>query len=112
MLCDHSSMAAWGYLRTIGTAILSVRVWWYSRRNQGESGLRRSNVGCWRVSGRTLDTAGTSLISQERSFRIQSGKPALRRASSMVAVFLSSGELLASTIHREIVNFGWRSMNR
>ena len=39
--------AALGHLRTIGTAILGVRTWGYSRRSQGQSGLRRPNVGCW-----------------------------------------------------------------
>ena len=48
--CSASSGAghfSFGQLRTISTAILRIHTWGYSRRNKGESGLRRSNVGCW-----------------------------------------------------------------
>jgi hypothetical protein len=55
-------------------------------------------------------------LGQQRSaisaFQVQSGRPALRKVSSMVAVFLESGEHLVSALQREILNFGWRSMNR
>ena len=44
---EWSERSVLDHLRTIPTAILRVRSWGYSRRNQGEIGLRRSNVGCW-----------------------------------------------------------------
>ncbi len=58
------------HLRTNGTAILRVRTWGYSRRNHGENGLRRSNVGCWGWSRRTGGVLRTSADShQQKSAR-------------------------------------------
>ena len=62
-----SRMTARGHLRTIGTAILSVRIWAYSRENHGESGrtiFRRLIEG---VIGDQLETATLS-VSESQIF--------------------------------------------
>ncbi len=68
-------MTGLGQVRTNGTATQRVRTWGYSRRNQGKSGLRRSNVGCWGMSGRTSDMAGTSLPSHEQTQAVRQQGP-------------------------------------
>ncbi len=60
-------MTALGQQETNRAPFLRVRTWGYSRRNRGENGSRRSNVGCWGWSRRTGGVLRTSADSHKQT---------------------------------------------